>query len=116
MFVEVSIGANIFNEKPLEPVKAFITPTAVHFSIALLICILATIPTQSWTRRGLLAVRWRPRRIDYSGRIWLRIFSRFGSGIDLADRLFQLPFRSWGTGRHDLGGGAAQGSALGSRP
>jgi hypothetical protein len=45
MFVAASIGANIFNEKHLEPMRAFITPTVVHFSIALLICILATIPT-----------------------------------------------------------------------
>jgi hypothetical protein len=55
MFVAASIGANIFNEKDLEPMKAFIAPAVVHFSIALLICILATIPTQTRTMRGLLA-------------------------------------------------------------
>jgi hypothetical protein len=31
MFVAASIGANIFNEKHLEPMKAFVTPTVVHF-------------------------------------------------------------------------------------
>jgi hypothetical protein len=54
MFVAASIGAGIFNEKHLEPMKAFITPTVVHFSAALFICILATIPTQTWAMRGLL--------------------------------------------------------------
>jgi hypothetical protein len=47
MFVAASIGANIFNEKHLESMRAFITPTVVHFSIALFICILATIPTHT---------------------------------------------------------------------
>ena len=36
MFVAASIGANLFSEKDLEPMNAFITPTVVHFSIALL--------------------------------------------------------------------------------
>jgi hypothetical protein len=88
MFVAASIGANIFNEKHLEPMRAFITPTVVHFSIALLICILATIPTQTWTMRGLLAGCGGLAGLIYSGRIWVRIFSRFGSGIDLPDRVF----------------------------
>jgi hypothetical protein len=60
----------------------------VHFSIALLICILATIPTHTWTMRGLLAGGGSLAGLIYSGRFWVRIFSRFGSGIDLPDRLF----------------------------
>ena len=31
MFVAASIGDNIFDEKDLVPMKAFITPTVVHF-------------------------------------------------------------------------------------
>jgi hypothetical protein len=68
--------------------RAFITPTVFHFSIALFICILATIPTQTWTMRGLLVGGGGLAGLIYSGRIWIRIFSRYGSGIDLADRLF----------------------------
>jgi len=63
------IGANSFNEKDFDPVKAFITPTVVHFSIARLICILATIPTQTWTMQGLLA--GCGAGLIYSGRIWV---------------------------------------------
>jgi len=87
MFVAASIGANLFNEKHLEPMGAFITPTVFHFSIALLICILATIPTHTWSMRGLLVGGGGLAGLIYSGRIWVRIFSRH-SGIDLADRLF----------------------------
>jgi hypothetical protein len=88
MFVAASIGANMFSEKHLEPMRAFFTPTVFHFSIALLICILATIPTQTWAMRGLLVGGGGFAGLTYSGRIWVRIFSRYGSGIDLADRLF----------------------------
>jgi hypothetical protein len=88
MFVAASIGASIFNEKHLEPMRAFITPTVFHFAIALLICILATIPTQTWAMRGLLVGGGCLAGLTYSGRIWVRIFGRYGSGIDLADRLF----------------------------
>jgi hypothetical protein len=70
MVVAASIGANIFNEKDREPMKASITPTVVHFSIAPLICILATIPTQTWTMRGLLAGCGGLAGSMYSGRIW----------------------------------------------
>jgi hypothetical protein len=38
--------------------------------------------------RGLLAGGGRLAGLIYSGRIWVRIFSRFGSGIDLPDRPF----------------------------
>jgi hypothetical protein len=87
MFVAASVGANIFSEKHLEPMRAFLTPTVVHFSIALLICILATIPTHTWMMRGLLVGGGGLAGLLYSGRIWIRIFNRH-SGIDLADRLF----------------------------
>jgi hypothetical protein len=88
MFVAASIGANIFSEKHLEPMRAFITPTVFHFSIGLLICILATIPTHTWAMRGLLVGGSGLAGLTYSGRIWARIFGRYGSTIDLADRLF----------------------------
>jgi hypothetical protein len=38
--------------------------------------------------RGLLAGGGSLAGLIYSGRIWVRIFSGFGSGIDLPDRLF----------------------------
>jgi len=88
MFVAASIGSGIFSEKHLEPMKAFITPTVVHFSAALFICILATIPTQTFTTRGLLVGCGGFAGLVYSGQIWVRIFSRFGSGIDFVDRTF----------------------------
>jgi hypothetical protein len=62
MFVAASIGANVFSEKHLESMRAFITPTVFHFSIARFICILATIPTQPgrcagfWSEAAVLPV------------------------------------------------------------
>jgi hypothetical protein len=70
MFVAASIGASTFNEKHLEPMRAFITPTVFHFAIALLICILATIPTQTW---GHARAFGRSR--------WSRWFDLFGTHL-----------------------------------
>lgn len=88
MFVAASIAAGVLNEKHLEPAATFITPTVVHFSAALFICILATIPTQTWMMRGLLVGCGGLAGLIYSGQIWVRIFSRFSSGLDLTDRVF----------------------------
>lgn len=67
MFVAASIGANLFNEKAREPMKAFIISTLLHFSIALLICILTdhSDPNPD-NARGLGRMR-RPRRFDLFG-------------------------------------------------
>ena len=41
--------------------------------------------------RGVLAGCVGLAGLIYSGRIWIRIFSRFGSEIDLPDRVFLIP-------------------------
>jgi hypothetical protein len=69
MFVAASIRTTIFSEKAREPMKVFITPTLVHFSIALLICILADHADPNLDdARGLGRMR-RPRRFDLFGTV-----------------------------------------------
>src|SRR5436190_12429279 len=52
MFVAVSIGTSVFNEEHRAPMRAFITPTVMHFAAVLFACVVVTIPTHSWwTRR-----------------------------------------------------------------
>jgi hypothetical protein len=117
MFVAASIRANVFNEKDRAPMNAFVTPTVEHFSIALLIAILATIPTQTSTMRGFSPGCGGLAGLIYSGRIRVRIFNRFGSGIDLPDRVFYalVPVLGY-LAANGLGDGTANAGALGSRP
>jgi len=50
IFVAASVGASVFSASQQEPMKAYLTPTVVHFSSLLCICILILIPTQTWFR------------------------------------------------------------------
>src|SRR5258706_14185713 len=54
MFVAASIGASVFNEEHRAPMKAFVTPTVVHFAAVLFTSLLVTIPTDSWRGHGAL--------------------------------------------------------------
>src|SRR5947209_15678032 len=56
MFVAASIGASVFSEEHKAAMRAFISPTVVHFSAALVLCVLAMIPSHTWlTFSALLA-------------------------------------------------------------
>src|SRR5262245_4218950 len=46
MFVTASIGAQVFTERNREAMRAFISPTVVHFTAVLLICMAAMMPAQ----------------------------------------------------------------------
>ena len=54
-FGSLSPRRTIFSEEHRAPMRAFITPTVVHFAAVLFTCLLAAIPTHSWrTLGGLL--------------------------------------------------------------
>src|SRR5215467_7934004 len=88
MFVAASIGASVFTEKDRAALKAFISPTVVHFSAVLLVAIVSLIPSHDWPAlAGLLALVGIPGAI-YSANLWLQLFIRRRFNIDIVDRLF----------------------------
>ena len=90
MFVSASIGANVYNESHRNAMRAFVTPTVVHFSAALLICILVTMPSHTWiTLSGLLGAGGAVGLL-YSGRILFALLIRHKFEVDLSDRLFYV--------------------------
>src|SRR5437763_15174567 len=52
MFVAASIGVQIFTETNRPGTGAFISPTVVHFSSALFLCVAGTIPVHRWFTLG----------------------------------------------------------------
>jgi len=48
MFVAASIGASVFLEKDRAAMKAFISPTVVHFSAVLVVALVSLIPSHDW--------------------------------------------------------------------
>jgi hypothetical protein len=88
MFVAASIGASVFIEKDRAAMKAFISPTVVHFTTVLVIAVLSLIPTHEWhTLAGLLAVVALASAI-YSANLWIQLFIHRRFNIDIVDRLF----------------------------
>ena len=88
MFVTGSIGANFFTEKSAAAVRAFISPTVVHFSAVLVVAMVSLIPSHDWPAlAGLLALVGIPGAV-YSANLWLQLFVRRRFNIDIVDRLF----------------------------
>ena len=57
IFVAASIGAEVFTRprgKGQAGIRSFLSPTVVHFTAILVICLLASMPTATWVLLGAL--------------------------------------------------------------
>src|SRR5437660_3931460 len=88
MFVAASIGATVFSEEHKAAMRAFISPTVVHFSAALVLCVLAMIPSHTWLTFSALLAALSVAGLVYSGKIWFEMFVRRRFNVDLVDRMF----------------------------
>jgi hypothetical protein len=88
MFVTASVGASLFTERNQAGVKAFISPTVVHFSEVLFVCILAAVPSQTWLSLAALVALVVAAGLIYSARIWVQLLVRRSFDVDVVDRLF----------------------------
>jgi hypothetical protein len=89
IFVAVSIGAGVFTAKHQAGVRSFLSPTVVHFTAILVICLLANIPTDNRALLGALLGCVGAVGLGYSGWVWRRM-RRHGiaASIDAVDRLW----------------------------
>lgn len=88
MFVAVSIGTTIFNENHRAAMRAFITPTVVHFAGVLFTCLLLCMPSHTWTTLSILLGTGALAGAVYSGRVVVHMMVRRRFKIDFEDRLF----------------------------
>ena len=89
MFVAASIGAGVFTREHQAGIRSFLSPTVVHFSSVLIICLLATIPTETWAVLGVLLTCAGVIGLAYSGWIWRRMMKHgIIATIDVVDRLW----------------------------
>src|ERR1700757_932410 len=55
MFVAASVGAGVFKLDQHEVgIRSFLSPTVVHFSAIVVICLIGTVPIETWTSLGVL--------------------------------------------------------------
>jgi hypothetical protein len=87
MFVAASIGAQIFKEDNRAAIATFISPTVVHFSTVLFICILSTIPDQSGTELIVVLAVVGLLGSGYSLQLWFQVLVRRQFKVDFLDRI-----------------------------
>ncbi len=92
MFVTATIGSQVFTDRNRAGMRAFLSPTVVHFSAVLFICILAAIPSHSWRTLAALLAASGLAGIAYSARVWVQLFVKRRFDVDVIDRVFYALF------------------------
>jgi len=88
IFVAASIGAGLFTGKLKDVMGAFITPTIIHFSSVLFVCIVAMVPSLSSVSLAAFTGVIALIGIGYSCSTLLRISNRYSSATSFMDRLW----------------------------
>jgi len=87
MFVAASVGSSIFNAEREVPLRAFLTPTVVHFSVILVSCLASMAPSLSGVSLGALLAAIGAVGIGFTCRAVLNLRRRgITRTIDLEDR------------------------------
>jgi hypothetical protein len=91
LFVAASIGTRYFTAEREAGLKAFLTPTVLHFTAVLTTCLVGTAPLHTQVTLGLLLVAIGLAGMGYAIRLWLTM-NRGGitPHIDLADRTWYV--------------------------
>ncbi len=96
MFVASSIGASVFNEKYLGPLRAFITPTVAHLASPLFASVILTMPDHTALSLGGLLGLGGLAGLVYCARVLSLIMRRFASTLDWEDRAFYALLPAFG--------------------
>jgi hypothetical protein len=89
IFVAASIGAEVFTLKDQAGIRSFLSPTVVHFTAVLVICLLGSIPTETPVVLGALLGGVGAIGLVYSGWVWRRMMKHgIAASIDTVDRLW----------------------------
>jgi len=88
MFVFASIGASQVAQRDLEAMRAFITPTVVHFGAALFVCLVSIIPAHSARSLGGVLGFGALVGVAYCGWVFVFILRRYAVALVWEDRLF----------------------------
>ena len=98
MFVAVSISDGAFSRQDQMGIRAFLSPTVVHFSAILIVCLISTLPDETWKWCALLLIITGGVGLAYCVWIWRRMIHHgFMGTIDEIDRFWyaQLPIVSY---------------------
>jgi hypothetical protein len=89
LFVAASIGAGVFTRSHQAGIRSFLSPTVVHFTAVLIMCLIGTAPSQTPLSLGILLMCAGAIGGAYSSWIWrrMRVYG-ITPQIDVVDRLW----------------------------
>ena len=88
-FVAASFGAAYFNVEREAGLRAFLTPTVLHFAAVLIACLVVIAPSHSNLSLGIALGAGSLLGLGYSLRVWVTVRLRHFE-IDREDRLWYL--------------------------
>ena len=89
MFVAASIGATYFHVEREAGLRAFLTPTVLHFAAVLITCLVIIAPSHSNLSLGIALAAGSLLGLGYSLRVWVMVRRR-NFKIDREDQLWCL--------------------------
>lgn len=91
MFVAASIGASFFIAEREAGLRAFLTPTVLHFTAVLIACLVLTVPSHSWESLGGLVLTGGVIGLGYACAVGLSMRrGGFSATIDWEDRFWYV--------------------------
>src|SRR5271168_1391950 len=73
MFVTASIGTGVFTRENQAGIRSFLSPTVVHFSAILIVCLIEIAPDETWQSVAVLLIAIGGVGLGYCGSIWRRL-------------------------------------------
>lgn len=87
MFVAASVSASFFTEEREIPMRSFLTPTVLHFTAVLVICLLSTMPLDTWNSLGALLLAAGVVGMGFVSRVLINMHRRgITKTLDVEDR------------------------------
>jgi hypothetical protein len=97
-FITASVGAGIISGERRIGIPLFISPTIIHFGAVLVVCLIGTIPTETWGSLAILLMLGGLGGLGYALSVWRRMRKEgITVKIDAIDRLWyaRLPTISY---------------------
>jgi hypothetical protein len=89
LFVAASVGSGMYTKDTHSAMRAFVSPSVVHFTSVMAACLIAIAPIRSWTVLGVLIAGEGLFGIVYAGLVWHNMMRHgYIAKIDLEDRVW----------------------------
>jgi hypothetical protein len=89
LFVTASVGSSYYSRDSHHALRAFLSPSVVHFASVLAACMIGVAPLRNWVLLGLFICALGVFGVVYAGLVWRGMVRHgFSASADLEDRIW----------------------------